>query len=89
MFHISMKEKPLKAACVCSDLLPLILLDDARTHSSQEGKVLGSFLLCFPHPQQVPSPAQSLPLPAASLKISPETSLPTKLWQLQKKKKSV
>lgn len=88
LFHISMKEKPFNAACVCSveeDLLLFILLDDARTHSSQEGKVQGSFLLYFPPSQQAPSPAQSLSLPAASLKISHETLLPTKLRQLQEK----
>lgn len=81
-----MKEKPFKVVCVCSveqDMLPFIRLDDARTHSSQEGKVLGSLVLCFPLSQQAPSPAQSLSLPAASLKISPETPLPTKLQQLQ------
>lgn len=48
--------------------MPFILLDDTRTHSSQEGKVLGSLLLYFPPSQQAPSPAQSLSLPAALLK---------------------
>lgn len=47
-------------------------------------KVQGSFLLCFP-PSQQPSPSQSLSVPAASLKISPETPLPRKLRQLQEK----